>query len=62
MKSESTQQILNRLLDELTSLLDEYHTSLERDEIFEVRKNIRTRIKQLQRRIEEIKSTSVITS
>ena len=58
MKPAEKQAAIDRLLDELTRKINEYNDCLRRDEIFEVKKKLRVRLKEIQGEIEQLKSTT----
>jgi|GEM_PF-5119557 len=58
MKPAEKQAAIDRLLDELTRKIKEYNDCLRRDEIFEVKKKLRVRLKEIQGEIEQLKSTT----
>jgi len=58
MKPAEKQAAIDRLLDELTRKIKEYNDCLCRDEIFEVKKKLRVRLKEIQGEIEQLKSTT----
>jgi len=58
MKPAEKQAAIDRLLDELTRKIKEYNDCLRRDEIFEVKKKLRVRLKEIQVEIEQLKSTT----
>ncbi len=55
MKSAEKQAAIDRLLDELTNKIKEYNDCLRRDEVFEVKKKLRLRLKEIQSEIEALK-------
>ena len=46
---------IEQLSNELLSLIDRYKSASEHDEIFEVKKDIRQQIQEIERRIAEIR-------
>jgi len=58
MKPAEKQAAIDRLLDELTRKIKEYNDCLRRDEIFEVKKKLRVRLKEIQGEIEQLRSTT----
>jgi len=58
MKPAEKQAAIDRLLDELTRKIQEYNDCLRRDEIFEVKKKLRVRLKEIQGEIEQLRSTT----
>lgn len=55
MKPAEKQAAIARLLDELTQNIKEYNDCLRRDDVFEVKKKLRMRLKQIQSEIEFLK-------
>lgn len=56
MKPAEKQAAIDRLLDELTKKIKEYNDCLRRDEVFAVKKKLRTRLKEIQNEIEALKT------
>ena len=55
MSDSAIQNSINWLMEELGNVMKDYNTSLEKDEIFEVRKKIKLRIREIEKELDRLK-------
>jgi ElaB/YqjD/DUF883 family membrane-anchored ribosome-binding protein len=55
MEATQFRKQMEKLMDELSVLMTTFKESLDKDEIFEVRKKIKTRINEIEQELEKLK-------